>query len=56
MARKGRMSITVDKGLHQWLRQHALDQSKLKGKYVSLEELADQALLNYKNEEENKEK
>ncbi len=54
MARKGRMSIALDKELHQWLRQHALDQSKLKGEYVSLEELVDEAVLNYKNEEENK--
>lgn len=51
---RSRKSVWIDSEIHHDLKDLSNELTRQKGKYVSVEELADQAILNYKNEEESK--
>lgn len=46
--RKNKKSIWIDKSLHSWYKQRALDDSKVLDRTVSIEEIVNEALNNYK--------
>jgi len=47
MTRKNKKSIWIDKKIHGWFKQRALDQSKLLDKNISMEEIIREALEKY---------
>ncbi|KKN76331.1 hypothetical protein LCGC14_0371830 [marine sediment metagenome] len=52
MSRKNKKSIWIDKGLHSWYKQHALNASVSEDRTVSIEEVINQALETYKIKKE----
>ena len=54
--RKSKKSIWIDKALHSWYKQFALDSSKTLDRIVSIEESVNEALIMYKKYKEDQKK
>ena len=56
MTRKNKKSIWIDKSLHTWFKYEALNMSKALDRNVSIREIINDALINYKQQKEDQKK